>query len=144
VTAIRGRPWYALPSVRRVFQLAAVVGVVLGIETTILHLSMDPLGDVHAYYDAGSRLNAGEPLYVQPSDTNANDFYRYPPLLAILFRPLALLPYPAAAAIWVAILVVATVLTFRRLGLREPVGARQAAGDGRFQHAGSPTGGRRW
>ena len=80
------------PNVRRVLVVAALVGLVLGIQTVILHLTTDPLADVHAYYDAGARLNAGLPLYEQPATTNENEFYRYPPLLAILFRPLALLP----------------------------------------------------
>ncbi len=114
-------PAFVTPRVHLVLFAAAVLGVILGIETTILHLSYDPLADVHAYYDAGARLNAGLPLYVQPSDTNAAEFYRYPPLLAIAFRPLALLPFNTAGLIWEAILIAATVLTFRRLGLRELV-----------------------
>jgi hypothetical protein len=97
------------------------VGIALGIETTILHLTTDPMADVHAYYDAGMRLNAGQPLYVQVADTNEPGFYRYPPLLAIAFRPLALLPFETAAAIWIAALVIAAGLTLRRLGIREPV-----------------------
>ena len=94
------------PNVRRVLVLGAVVGLAcLGIETVILHLTTDPLADVHAYYDAGARLNAGLPLYEQPATTNEAEFYRYPPLLAILFRPLAMLPFAvAAAAIWMAVL----------------------------------------
>jgi hypothetical protein len=103
------------PSVRRVLLAGGVVGLLLGIETLVLHLTMDPLADVHAYYDAGARLNAGLPLYVQPAGTNAADFYRYPPLLAIAFRPLALLPFAAAAAIWEAFLVALFVLTVVRL-----------------------------
>jgi hypothetical protein len=83
-----------------------------------LHLTTDPLADVHAYYVAAARLNAGLPLYPPGADTNAADFYRYPPLLAILFRPLALLPFEVAAAIWEAICIGAFVLTLFRLGLR--------------------------
>ena len=112
-------PIYARPSVRIVLRLAAVLGVVLGIETTILHLTTDPLADVRAYYDAGARLNAGLPLYVQAAGTNDPDFYRYPPLLAIAFRPLALLPYQQAAIIWESVVIGAMVLTFLRLGIRE-------------------------
>lgn len=112
-------PVYRRPSIRLVLRFGAIVGVVLGIETTILHLSMDPAADVRAYYDAGARLNAGQPLYVQAADTNDPGFYRYPPLLAIAFRPLALLSYEAATAIWVAILLASLLLTFRRLGVRE-------------------------
>lgn len=106
------------PNVRRVLVLGAVVGLVLGIETIILHLTTDPLADVHAYYDAGARLNAGLPLYDQPATTNESEFYRYPPLLAILFRPLARLPFEAAAAIWMAFLTACLVLTVVRLGPR--------------------------
>jgi len=114
-------PVYARPSIRRILRIAAILGVVLGIETTILHLSTDPMADVRAYYDAGARLNAGQPLYLQAVGTNEPSFYRYPPLLAVAFRPLALLPFEAATAIWVLVLVAAVALTFRRLGLGEPV-----------------------
>jgi hypothetical protein len=117
----RDIPASITPRVHRVLRLAAVVGIILGVETTILHLLYDPLADVHAYYNAGARLNAGLPLYIGQPDTNANDFYRYPPLLAIAFRPLALLPFTTAALIWEAILVAATYLTIRRLGFRESV-----------------------
>jgi hypothetical protein len=101
--------------------VASLVGLAIGLDTLRLHLTTDPLGDVHAYYDAGARLNAGLPLYDQPATTNESDFYRYPPLLAIVFRPLALLPFEAAASIWMALLVLAVGLTVRRLGLRRPV-----------------------
>jgi hypothetical protein len=104
------------PNVRRVLAGAAVLGLALGIQTLILHLSTDPLADVRAYYDAGARLNAGVPLYDQPATTNDNEFYRYPPLLAIVFRPLALLPFETAAFVWEAFLVVCFVATILRLG----------------------------
>jgi hypothetical protein len=104
------------PNVRRVLAGAAVLGLALGIQTLVLHLSTDPLADVHAYYDAGTRLNAGLPLYQQAATTDENAFYRYPPLLAIAFRPLALLPFDVAATIWEALLVGCAVLTIMRLG----------------------------
>jgi hypothetical protein len=113
--------FYETPSIRRVLRLAAVLGVLLGVETTVLHATTDPLADLHAYYDAGARLNDGQPLYEQAASTDDPSFYRYPPLLAIAFRPLALLPFEAAAAIWMAILVAAVVATFWRLGPTEPV-----------------------
>lgn len=91
---------------------AAVVGTLMGIGTLILHLTGDPLADVRAYYDAGARLNQGLPLYAQAATTNEAEFYRYPPLLAILFRPVATLPYAAAAAIWEAIVLASLGLTF--------------------------------
>jgi hypothetical protein len=118
-------PFYRTKWVRITLRIAAYIGValglVLGIGVLVLHLTTDPLADVHAYYDAGARLNAGLPLYEQSADVSGNLYYFYPPLLAIAFRPLALLPFTTAALIWEAILIGATVLTFRRLGLREPV-----------------------
>ena len=99
---------------------AAVIGALIGINNFMLHVSTDPLADVRAYYDAGARLNAGAPLYVQPADTNAADFYRYPPLLAIAFRPLALLPYPLAASVWETAIVACFAWTVWRLGWRPP------------------------
>jgi hypothetical protein len=89
--------------IRLVLFGAAIVGLLLGMNTTVLHLASDPLADVHAYYDAGARLNAGLPLYQQTATTNDAEFYRYPPLLAILFRPLAMLPFEVAAGIWEAV-----------------------------------------
>lgn len=108
-----------LKAVMPVLRVAAVLGFLLGLETLVLHLLLDPLADVHAYYDAGSRLNAGQPLYLAQADPDAPDFYRYPPLLAIVFRPLALLPFQAAAFIWESLLIVVSALTIRRLGVRE-------------------------
>jgi alpha-1,2-mannosyltransferase len=96
---------------------AAGLGALIGLGALRLHLTMDPLADVHAYYDAGARLNAGLPLYVQPASTDAASFYRYPPLLAIAFRPLALLPFSAAAMLWELILLAATAVTIARIGL---------------------------
>ena len=82
-------------------------------------LTTNPLSDVRAYYDAGARLNAGLPLYDLSIDVNASEFYRYPPLLAILFRPIAaFLPYEAAAALWGVGMVVAFGATVWLLGPR--------------------------
>ena len=94
---------------------AAIFGVLIGVNTFLLHLGSDPLADIHAYYDAGARLNAGRPLYEQAATTNQAEFYRYPPLLAIAFRPLALLPFETAAIIWETIVVASLVLLIVRL-----------------------------
>src|SRR3954451_10271850 len=108
----------ATRQIRAILVGAAVIGALIGINNLIIHLTSDPLADVRAYYDAGTRLNAGQPLYVQAADTNAPEFYRYPPLLAVAFRPLVLLPYPVAAVIWEAALAAAFVLAIRRIGFR--------------------------
>jgi hypothetical protein len=113
-------PVFRSRRVRWVLIAASVLGLVIGIDTLILHLRLDPLADVRAYYDAGARLNAGKPLYVQTATTDDPGFYRYPPLLAIAFRPLALLPYETAALMWEAFLIVLFVGTLIRLGLRNP------------------------
>jgi hypothetical protein len=103
---------------RLAWNVAAVVGLLAGLQTLWLHLTMDPLADIRAYYDAATRLNEGLPLYPPGADTNAPDFYRYPPLFAMLFRPLAPLPFPLAAAVWQAIVIGSFVLTLVRLGIR--------------------------
>ncbi len=106
--------------IRWVCIAASLLGLAIGIETLVLHLRLDPLADVHAYYDAGARLNAGLPLYDQPAGTDDAAFYRYPPLLAIIFRPLALLPFETAALIWEAALVAMFIGTIVRMGARDP------------------------
>jgi hypothetical protein len=107
-------------SLRRVAILGAIVGLAIGLQAFVLHVTTDPFADTRLYYDAGTRLNSGQPLYI-PSPDPAIGPYINPPLLAIAFRPLALLPFPAAAAIWELVVVGSFVLTLRRIGLREPV-----------------------
>ncbi|HLY13790.1 MAG TPA: glycosyltransferase 87 family protein [Candidatus Limnocylindrales bacterium] len=102
---------------RSVIGAAVVLGLV-GVFVLLFHLLTDPLVDIHAYYDAATRLNAGLPLYAGQGSVDNPEFYRYPPLLAIAFRPLALLPFMAAALIWEAITIAAFVATIWLLGFR--------------------------
>lgn len=104
-----------------IVSLLAFAGLVLGLGMASLHLSQDPFVDTRAYYDAGARLNAGLPLYQDIADSNVVGSYQYPPLVAIAFRPLALLPYGVAAFIWEAFLIAITIHTFLRLNVRRPV-----------------------
>jgi hypothetical protein len=104
-----------------VLWISAGLGILLGIEVMVLHLTMDPFADVRIYYDAGARLNAGQPLYGVGSDDGVG-WYVYPPLVAILFRPLALLPFPVAAAIWEAVIIAALVFAIRRAGFSRRTG----------------------
>ncbi len=110
------------PGGRRLLDLTVVgAAIVLGLVggfVFIFHLVSDPLVDIHAYYEAAARLNAGLPLYAAQSDVNGPHYYFYPPLLAIVFRPLALLPFQFAAVIWEALTVAAFGLTLWLLGLR--------------------------
>src|SRR5579862_2245415 len=96
----------------------AVLFAVIGAFTFLHHLQTDPLVDIHAYYQAAQRLNAGQPLYAAQGDVNGPLYYFYPPLLAIIFRPLALLPFEAAAIAWEVGMAVALGATLWLLGLR--------------------------
>ena len=89
----------------------AVIWALGGIRMFLFHLSYDPFTDIHVYYDAAARLNAGLPLY--PPGARI-----YPPLFSILFRPLALLPFEVAATIWEGVLLAALGLTLWRIGIR--------------------------
>jgi hypothetical protein len=96
----------------------AVLGGLIGAYIFVLHATTDPAADVHAYYEAGARLNAGQPLYEQDALVTGSHFYFYPPLLAVAFRPLALLPFEAAAAIWMVIIVAAFAGSIWLAGVR--------------------------
>lgn len=99
----------------------SVVGGLLGVGLFVQHVMSDPLVDVNAYYLAATRLNEGQPLYPPDGDPNLPTYYFYPPLLAVLLRPLALLPYHVVAVAWGAAMAACLVLTVRRLGARRPV-----------------------
>ena len=102
----------------RVLFVLAVVGALAGLFVFWLHATGDPLNDVQAYYWAGSRLNAGLSLYPPDQSVATPLGYPYPPLLAILFRPLAVLPFDAAAAIWEVVVVASLVVTVWWSGFR--------------------------
>ena len=91
----------------------AIIWALGGLRMFLFHISYDPFTDIHVYYDAAARLNAGLPLY--PPGARI-----YPPLFSILFRPLALLPFEVAAAIWEGILVASLGVTLRLIGIRRP------------------------
>jgi hypothetical protein len=97
----------------------AVVGAIAGALVAWMHIVNDPLADAHAYYEAAARLNAGQPLYPAGVDPNGNEIYLYPPLLAMVLRPFALLGYPVFAAFWEAAIVLSFVLLLRYLGVRK-------------------------
>ena len=83
--------------------------------------------DFNVYYFAASEVLAGH----SPYDHSLGDWipYLYPPLLAELMVPLALLPLPAAAYLWfllnVAALVLALGMATRLVAGEEPVSTRQ-------------------
>jgi len=97
---------------------AAVIGALAGLGVAWMHVVGDPLADAHAYYEAATRLNAGLPLYPKDIDPNSNHIFLYPPMLAILLRPLALLPYEVFALFWELIVIGCLVALVRYLGVR--------------------------
>jgi len=108
------------PATKRVLYLlwfaAAVIGAAAGLAVAYMHIVGDPLNDARAYYDAAARLNAGAALYPEGIDPSTNRIYLYPPLLAMVLRPIALLPYEWFAVIWEAIVVITFVMLIRLLG----------------------------
>jgi hypothetical protein len=110
------------PAVGRVLRLllfaAAVIGALAGIGVAWQHVVNDPLADAHAYYEAAARLNAGQPLYPPGIDPSSNHIYLYPPMLAVLLRPLALLPFQWFALAWELVVVASFVALVRLIGVR--------------------------
>ncbi len=84
---------------------AGVVVAVLALLAALVVASALPAGyDFRAYWLAGRNLLTGAPLYPGPDTIlGLPDEFRYLPAVAILFVPLALLPYEVALAIWTAL-----------------------------------------
>ena len=113
------RPRRYDPRLVRASRLAAfalaLVGALAGIGVAVMHVLNDPIADAQAYYAASTRLNNGEALYPHDVDPSTPLVYLYPPLLAVLLRPLALLPYHVFALAWEAIVLASFVLLIRQL-----------------------------
>lgn len=56
------------------------------------------LNDFRVYYDAANALRHGEPLYGVPHGLSSG-YFKYAPVMAMLYIPLSLLPYALAATI---------------------------------------------
>ena len=72
------------------------------------------LNDFRVYYSAAEALLHGAPIYGIPFGEDTG-FYKYAPVVAIVFVPFALLPYTLAALIHFAFIGLALVLAFTRL-----------------------------
>lgn len=89
-------------------------GVVL---TAIDLFPLPPQVDFAAYYLGARALQAGDNPYdpdvlarmAASAGIGSYTPYIYPPLLAVLIRPLASLPYPAASTIWLAASIAALI-----------------------------------
>jgi hypothetical protein len=96
---------------RRRLLAVGFVAVALGLLAVVLLVyfkrGLVP-GDAVVYLAAGERLNAGHPLYaISPGDRPLGFKPPYwtvpllsPPFIAVLFRPLAVLPHDAGAYVW--------------------------------------------
>jgi hypothetical protein len=117
------RRWKRRQALLRVLNLGlfalAIIGAAAGVAVAWMHVLGDPLADAHAYYEAAVRLNQGQSLYPANLNPNENHIYLYPPLLAIVLRPLALLPYEAFALIWELVVVASFVWLLQHLGVRK-------------------------
>jgi len=86
-------------------------------------------GDAIVYLAGGERLNAGHPLYsISPGDRPMEvkpPFWTVPllspPLIAVLFRPLALLPPDAGAYVWWAASIAAIAWVLIEFWRRRPI-----------------------
>jgi len=69
---------------------------------TIVTGGVGPVGqDIDNYWDAATRLRAGQPLYVNTGDPNT--WYSYSPWFAWLWVPLTFVPLPVVAVIWMGL-----------------------------------------
>jgi len=86
---------------------ALVIG--LAISLVIFAVTDWKLTDAGAYWEAGVRLRAGEPLYPPIADAEASSVYRYSPWFAWAAVPFTFLPPMVAGVLWSAILVGASL-----------------------------------
>jgi alpha-1,2-mannosyltransferase len=82
---------------------------------------LDHLFDFHVFWVAGRDVLHGRSPYPPLSSvvSGQKDYYVYPPVLAILSVPLAVLPFPVAGALFAGALVAAMFFTLRMLGIRD-------------------------
>ncbi len=118
---------------------AAAVGTGLGILLALVGLNLFGFNagpaDAITYYAAADRLNIGNPLYAISPDDNwilgSNPPYwtvplLSPPFIAVIWRPLALLPWDVALAIWWAGAIVAIGLVIYGMLRARPIFASAA------------------
>ncbi len=111
MTRLFGRRAPVAVSSRALAFAAAGAGIGITIAVFVIYAQMTAshfLGDAYVYLGAGERLNAGNPLYsLSPGDRPIPiqpPFWTAPlvspPLIAVLWRPLAALPNEAGVLVW--------------------------------------------
>lgn len=109
----------ASPVVRvaRIVALAILIGI--GISQAGFRIADWSLSDMDAYWNAGLRLRAGEPLYPSLTDLSAPDVYRYAPWFVAVWVPLTFLPKSVVAVLWSGALIAAVAFCLRPLVRRD-------------------------
>jgi len=92
----------------RIVALAVIIGI--GIFHLYIALTNWTLSDAGAYWQAGLRLRAGEPLYPALASAEGSGIYRYAPWFAWLAVPWTFLPEWLAGVLWSAVLLGASAL----------------------------------
>jgi glycosyl transferase family 87 len=101
---------------------AAIVAISAMVLTDVTVLWTQALRDIELFVKAGDRWLIGAPVYMNVpmavAPENLSDYpFLYPPLTLPFFGALALLPFPAAAGLWVAISATALLAGLRWVGL---------------------------
>jgi hypothetical protein len=88
----------------KVFRFVVIVGGILAVVSASSKMINSPLatGDMESYLHGARSILAGQDIYATPSRPleEGGLYYIYPPLLAVLFIPLALLPVPLSVVLW--------------------------------------------
>jgi hypothetical protein len=92
----------------RIVALAVIIAI--GIFNLYIAVTGWTLSDAGAYWQAGLRLRASEPLYPPLSSAEGSEIYRYAPWFAWLTVPWTFLPEWLAGVLWSAVLLGASAL----------------------------------
>lgn len=88
----------------KVFRFVVIVGGILAVVSASSKMINSSLatGDMESYLHGARSILAGQDIYATPSRplVTGGLYYIYPPLLAVLFIPLALLPVPLSVVLW--------------------------------------------
>jgi hypothetical protein len=107
---------------RRCANLATAAAAAFGLALFVVTLAGYDLFDFRVFSAAGHHFLAGERLYPTRAalDLNERTYFVYPPIVAALFVPFSLLPFPIAAALYTLLALLATAATLRLLGVTDP------------------------
>src|SRR5215510_4039694 len=88
----------------QVFRFVVIVGGILAVISASYKMIHSPLatGDMESYLHAAQSILNGQNIYDTPSRPlqEGGLYYIYPPLLAVLFIPLAVLPVSLSIVVW--------------------------------------------